>query len=285
MSVTRKIPLQSRFETTLTNLKTSSSCGCTSADLDIDILNPGEITTLRCVFDGGTIAKSQAVKIRLFSPEIPSASFVINMQFTTDPSQSAIQISSAPRGIAIDELWQKEHTYKYEFTLTVGKGVPRNAIDVSTSADFIKADMQGSLLSVTLDSPPVGKVDEFVTVAFPQERDSYSLKLPIEGRVRPLISATPQTFSFADVARGEDMAGEIQLEAVNANMDKPEVTLKGDWKLQSLERITERGWKLRVGLKALAGSDIRYGEIFVKGSWQGHEIRIPLTGNFKKATL
>ncbi len=285
MSLARKLLLQSRFETQLTNLKTVSSCGCTSAKLDKDTLAPGGMVALNYVFDGGVVAQSQNVRIRLFSPDIPSASFMIDMRFKTDPSQSDIQVAATPKNVFFDELWQKEHKHQYRFVITFGEDVPLNSIDVSTSSDFILADLQGTLLKVTLKSPPVGKIDEYVAVSFPHAKGTYSLKIPIRGEIRPLIGVTPKFISFGEIPRGEGMTGEVLIKATNGQLEQPEIVLKGDWKIQSLEKVTGRTWKLRVFLKVLAGKDLRYGTILVKGNWRGEPIKIPITGNFARGNV
>jgi len=126
MSVMRRIPVRSRFETPLTHLLAASSCGCTSAAFDSDTLGPGATGTLSCVFDGHTTAESRDIKIRVISPDVPAGLFLIDLRFKSDPEQSNIKISSVPSSVSIDEFWQSEHRFDYKFALTFGEVDPKN---------------------------------------------------------------------------------------------------------------------------------------------------------------
>lgn len=280
MSVTHKLVLHSRYETTLTNLMTASSCGCTSAELDKRSIDPGGNATLNCTFDANIAGGSRAVKVRIFTPESPTASFVIDQQFITDPERLDIQVTAAPNAISIEDLWQENHTNEYKLGVTVGSGVPQNTIIAPSSAEFIKTILLNGLLTVSIVSPPVGKIDEHVDLSFLSGVNTYILKIPITGRIRPLVKATPQNLNFNAMARGHDMIGKIRLKNTGGSSHAPIVELKGDWRLQSLEKIGDDTWELSVCLNSLTGDDVRYGQALVKGSWRGDDVKIPLTGDF-----
>jgi len=284
MTVVHSLTLRSRLETTLTDLKIASSCGCTSAKFDRTSVNPGETITLRCAYDAGTVAKTQRVRIQLFSPVIPTNFFRLDMQFKTDRDRSDILISAVPSQVFIGEDWQTDESTEYEIHMTFGERVPQDALRVTTSADYVDADLRGNLLRVKLESPPVGRIDEFVTIAFSHGTDTYSAKISVTGKIRPWLIATPGFLNFSDVARGNDMVGEIQLEAVKASSGEPHAVVQGDWKLRSLEQVSERAWSLQVCLKSLTSDELRYGQILVSGDWKGKFLKIPLTGNFANAS-
>lgn len=280
MSVTHRLPLHSQYDTALTRLKSTSSCGCTSTELDRETLEPGGQATLTCVFNGGTAPASRSVRIHLYSPNSPTRAFVVDLQFHTDTGRSDLQVTASPPTITTNELWNPKQVLEYEVALRLGAGVPRDAIDVSTSSGIIRAQLRNSVLRITIDSPPSGKVDEFVMLSFPRGLDTYSLKIPVTGRIRPLLAVTPQSLSFSDVPAGDDMQGDIQLTADVKGMKTPKVGVNGDWSLQSVERVSDREWKVTVGLKQLVGEQIRYGQVIVDGDWQGRDITIPISGSF-----
>lgn len=282
MLITREVPLHSRFETALTRLKAVSSCGCTSAEIDKETIAPNGMATLRCVFDGGVNGSSRNVRIMLFSPDVPSGPFVVDLRFETDPHQSGFQIISSPSRIVVDEPWQSSHVQEYECSLRFGENVPRDAIEISSSAKYISANLRMDSLKIAIDSPAAGPIDEYVTLSFRHSKGTYSLRIPIRGNIRPPIKVSRQFINFGEVPRDKDMADEVLFEGSDKDLERPDIAVTGDWKIHSLERVTERSWRLRVCTKALRGDDFRYGNILVKGKWPGKQINIPLTGKYKK---
>lgn len=280
MMITREVPLHSRFETPITNIRSISSCGCTSVELDHDVIAPRGMTTLRCVYDGGSIAKSQNVRVNLYSPDIPAGPFVLDLRFETDPAQAAFQIVSSPNKILIDEPWRASHRQEHACTLSFGNRVPRESVTVATSANFISAKLHKNLLTIAMDSPATGSVDEYVTVSFPNEKGTFALRIPIKGNIHPPLKASPKFINFGDVARESDMAGEILFEGID-ELKKTDIEVTGDWQAQSLERVNGQSWRLRICAKPGEGSDNRYGNILVKGTWPGKPIKIPLTGRYR----
>ena len=209
MAVTHRLTLHSQFKIALTRLKSTSSCGCTSAELDRETLEPGGTATLTCVFEAGTAPASRSVRIHLYSPDAPTGAFVVDLRFHSDTRHSKLQIIASPPSITTNELWSPTQLLQYEVALCLGADVPRDSIDISTSSDIIRAKLQNDRLTISLGAPPAGKVDEYVTLSFRRGPDTYSLRIPVTGQVRPPLAATPQALTFRDIPVGKDMQGEV----------------------------------------------------------------------------
>ena len=182
----------------------------------------------------------------------------------------------------MNETWQQSQVLKCNFNLNFGESVPRKSIVVTTSAKSISANLQDKLLKVVIETPDVGPIIGHVAVSFAHLKGNYSLKIPIKGNVLPPLNVSPKFINFGEMPREQPMIGEVLLEGIDGDLEKPDVVVDGDWKIQSLERETEQSWKLHVCTKVLEGKENRYGNILVKGKWIGKPINIPLTGSFRK---
>lgn len=280
MEVAREILVGSEFPYPLTGLRTHSSCGCTSAALDGDTLGSDEFRVLRCVYEGGSTPKTQNIRVRIFAADVPSGSFEIGLRFRTDPSLNDLRISSMPAAFAVDDTWSESLEIRREFRLTSGVRVPLD-LEVSGSAEYISTNLRDQTLTVSLHSPPVGSIDEAVSVSYRVGADIYTFKLPIRGIVKPPVTIQPDRMDFSDHLPGRDMRGEFRL-TTTAGASKPNFRLDGDFAVQSLKQLDEQTWQLCFGLKSIDGPAIRYGDLVVEGGWNGEPTRIPITGSIRE---
>lgn len=282
MSVLRKLELRSNFEIPLSQLRPISSCGCTSVRIDKDVLPAGGSVSLFQEYEGGLAPKMQSVRTRIYSAEIASGCFTLDTVFKTGGDHFDIQITSSQRSLQVCEIWKEGRIYSDSILLTFGSKVPRKLLKVTTSSNYISANLQGNLLNILMDSPPVGEVKENVNVTFPDSVGTYSFSVPIQGRISPPITASTSIVNFTDVAPGRPMDGEIFLRSSIASSGRPKVWLEGDWKLQYLENVDQMTWKLGFALNDIPGPLIRFGKILVSGTWSGEDLKILINGNYEK---
>lgn len=282
MTVTREITVRSRLRTVLRNIKVVASCGCTSASLDRDDLSPGDSATLRCTFDGSKANGERDINVMLFSPDSPAGPFELGMQFVTDAGRSQMAIASTPHGITHDAVWEKHLALKTRLKLNFGAEVPVGSLTTAASTPLLRVRRDGDMLSVVLDSPPVGAIEEQAMVSFRRGSDVYTLAIPVTGRIRPPVAVAPKALTFDGVPASDDMQGTLRLVA-SARAGVPKVSVTGDWKAAPLQNAGDHAWTIRVSLNGRGQGATRYGTVVVSGEWPGEPIRIPISGTFRPA--
>lgn len=242
--VTHEFRIDNAGSAALEITEVKPSCGCTVADYDKTI-GPGQSGVIKATMDTsnlkGGIAK--AVKVYTNDPINPEINLVmkanIKSQVEIEPGYARfVAVFGEPQKTIVETMWSSDHP-----NLEIQK--------VESPFDFIKTSFReipkeerskgvGSRqwqISVDLDKDaPVGPLADFIVVST-NHPELKTVRIPVSGFVRPVLSVTPRVADFGRRELIEAQTASLEIR----NLSSSAVTLNQvSTNIQGLEAAIEQ---------------------------------------------
>lgn len=208
------------------------SCGCTVADFDKTVA-PGETGKVKATVDTrnfkGGIAKS--VRVYTNDPANPQIDLVIKAnvrsQVEVDPGYARfIAVFGEPQKTSVQSVWSGDQKnlriLKAESPYPFVKVSYREARDDERSQGSSGRQWQ---IEVDLDkNAPVGPMADFIVLTTDHPK-LKTLRIPISGFVRPVMSVTPRIADFGRRELSEPQTASLEIRNLSSSaVDLSEVT-------------------------------------------------------------
>ncbi len=185
----------------ITNVR--PACGCTVAEYDREIA-PGETGTVTATVDTSNFKGGIAKSVRVFTndPKNPQIDLVIKANVTTqievDPGYARfVAVYGEPQKTSVQSVWAVD--YRGLEIESAESPFPYVEVRFHEAEEGERnSDAKGNQWQVEIDldpSAPVGPLADFVvlTTNHPQLK---TLRIPVSGFVRPVLSVTPRVADF-----------------------------------------------------------------------------------------
>ncbi len=222
------------------------SCGCTVADYDKTIA-PGQSGVIKATMDTSNLKGGVAKAVRVYTndPLNPEINLVIKAnvrsQVEIDPGYARfVAVYGEPQKTIVERVWSSEHPdleilkveSPFEFVKTSFRETPKEEREKGVKGRQWQ-------IAVDLDKDaPVGPMADFIVVStnHPQLK---TVRIPLSGFVRPVLSVTPRVADFGrrEVTESQTASLEIRnLGSTAVELGEISTNVKGlDAKIEQVE--------------------------------------------------
>lgn len=220
--------LQNEGDQVLEITQVKPSCGCTVADYDKTI-NPGGAGVIAAVVDTTNFKGPIAKSVRVFTndPSNPQINLVIKANIKThveiEPGYARfVAVHGEPNAKSVQKVWSKE---KPDLQILGAKSPYPHVKVAYAEATADERDSRASgrqwRITVELDADaPVGPMADYIDVTT-DHPELQTIRIPISGFVRPVLSVTPRVADFGRREVTEPQTASLEIR----NMSKTAVDL------------------------------------------------------------
>jgi hypothetical protein len=206
------------------------SCGCTVAEFD-ETIAPGETGRVKATVDTRNFKGGIAKSVRVFTsdPQNPQIDLVIKAnvrsQVEVDPGYARfIAVYGEPQKTSLQTVWSENHD---DLKILEAES-PYPFVKVSyRRAEGDEAEDSGRKwqIEVALDKDaPVGPLADFIVVTTSHPK-LKTLRIPVSGFVRPVLSVTPRIADFGRRELSEPQTASLEIRNLSSSaVDLGEVT-------------------------------------------------------------
>jgi hypothetical protein len=237
------------------------SCGCTVAEYDKTV-KPGGSGKITAVVDTtnfkGPIAKS--VKVFTNDPVNPQINLVIKADIKThvevEPGYARfVAVYGEPNAKSVQKVWSRE---KPDLQI-LGAKSPYPHVKVSfaeATADEREGGISGRQWRVTVEldaDSPVGPMADYIDVTT-DHPDRQTIRIPVSGFVRPVLSVTPRLADFGRREVSEPQTASLEIRNMSSSAVALEAISTDVQGLQAEIESLEEGRLYKVLLTLQPGS-------------------------------
>lgn len=222
--VTHEFQIRNDGEATLEITGVRPSCGCTVAEFDKTVA-PGETGKVMATVDTRNFKGGIAKSVRVFTNDSqnPQIDLVIKAnvrsQVEVDPGYARfIAVYGEPQKTSVQTLWSEDHEdlkiLKAESPYPFVKVTYRQVKEDEESRDSSGRQWQ---IEVALDkNAPVGPLADFVVVTTSHPK-LKTLRIPVSGFVRPVMSVTPRIADFGRRELSEPQTASLEIRNLSSS--------------------------------------------------------------------
>jgi hypothetical protein len=222
--VTHEFKIRNAGSAPLAITEVRPSCGCTVAEFDSNI-EPGEEGKIAATVDTRNFKGGIAKSVRVFTndPENPQIDLVIKAnvrsQVEVDPGYARfVAVYGEPQKTSVQSVWSEEQ----QDLEILGAESPYDFVEVSYREAEESERLRGVKgrqwqVEVELDrNAPVGPMADFIvlTTSHPKLK---TMRIPISGFVRPVMSVTPRVADFGRRQLSEPQTASLEIRNLSSN--------------------------------------------------------------------
>lgn len=284
MGVEKELMLRSQSSSELNAITVVTSCGCASGTVASTNLRPGQSIGLTLSFDPEKSLTYRRVRALVRHKGDPDEPVMIQVAYSNTEALDRWKVVPTPAALTIEAPWSAGYTHKWKATLSLGEAVSPESLSVSESSPLIRSVIRKgarphtATLEVELHDLPVGKINEYVRVRVPRDRDSYFAAIPVAGELLSPFFCDPATITATrDKKTGKATAAIKVIRRGAASVAFPRILVGGDWKLTAVKTNTDNQREVWVESGDRDADTVGYGTMRLSGDWKGADIIVPLT--------
>ncbi|MBP9837875.1 MAG: DUF1573 domain-containing protein [Proteobacteria bacterium] len=215
--------------------KVHSSCGCTAAVLDSEVIKPSDKTDLKVTFDTAGFQGNKIKTVRIYTNDPKQSSVIFSLQGKVE-SDFELSLSK----VSFGEVF-KGQVKELRFKVNSNSGY--KILEANTRSQYLDVTLNptnNSLVNVKLrDSIPIGLFHERIALKTDSPQNPV-INVPVEAKIIGDLQLEPDTISFGLVDKQGSFVEEKLLVKNNSKKKISITALKADTDKVSAQ-ITKKG--------------------------------------------